>query len=75
MMWVILAVAVMIGVLAVRALLRTRRLQDPDPVVETGIDAVLFWGAWVVVVGFLGTFVGIYQAAGAISGLAEGAQV
>ncbi|HSM08087.1 MAG TPA: MotA/TolQ/ExbB proton channel family protein, partial [Gemmatimonadota bacterium] len=30
------------------------------------IDAVLFWGVWVVVIGLLGTFVGIYQAAGAL---------
>lgn len=74
-MWVILAATVLIGVLAVRVFLRTRRLDGPDPVVETGIDAVLFWGAWVVVVGLLGTFGGIYQAAGAISGLAEGVQV
>ncbi|MFW6088750.1 MAG: MotA/TolQ/ExbB proton channel family protein [Gemmatimonadota bacterium] len=71
-MWVILAVTILIGVIGVRSWLRMRRLDGPDPVVETGIDAILFWGVWVVVVGLLGTFVGIYQAASVIAGPAAG---
>jgi hypothetical protein len=35
-------------------------------VVETGIDAVLFWGVYAVVIGLLGTLIGIAQAASAI---------
>jgi hypothetical protein len=35
-------------------------------VVETRIDSVLFWGAYGVVLGILGTLVGIAQAASAI---------
>ena len=65
-MWVILAITILIAVLGVKSLLRTRELEHPDPVLETSIDAILFWGVWVVVIGLLGTFVGIYQAAGAI---------
>ncbi len=65
-MWPILLIAIAIGVLAVWAFVRTRDLDGPDAVVETGIDAVLFWGVWVVVVGLLGTFTGIYLAAGVI---------
>lgn len=65
-MWPILVISIVIGVLAVWAFVRTRDLDGPDAVVETGIDAVLFWGVWVVVVGHLGTFTGIYLAAGVI---------
>ena len=65
-MWPILFIPIVIGVLAVWAFVRTRDLDGPDAVVETGIDAVLFWGVWVVVVGLLGTFTGIYLAAGVI---------
>ncbi len=65
-MWPILVISILIGVLTVWAFVRTRYLDGPDAVVETGIDAVLFWGVWVVVVGLLGTFTGIYLAAGAI---------
>jgi len=65
-MWPILVISIVIGVLAVWAFVRTRDLDGPDAVVETGIDAVLFWGVWVVVVGLLGTFTGIYLAAGVI---------
>ena len=68
-MWVILAVALFVLALGVRSWMRLRTLHGPDPVTETGIDAVLFWGAWAVVVGLFGTFMGIYQAASAISSI------
>jgi len=70
-MWPLLAIAVLIAVLAVWSGLRMRDADGPDPMLETGIDAVLFWGGWGVVVGLLGTFGGIYQAAGAISRAGE----
>ncbi len=66
MMWVILAASMLILGLAVWAAVRTTKLSGPNAVVETAIDAVLFWGVWVVVIGLLGTFVGIYQAAGVL---------
>lgn len=65
-MWLILAVGLLILGLAVWTGGRTSRLPSPDAVVEARIDAILFWGVWVVVIGLLGTFVGIYQAAGVI---------
>lgn len=70
-MWPILIVAIVILALAARAWVRTRELTGPDAVVETGVDAVLFWGVWVLVVGLLGTFTGIYLAAGAIERAGE----
>jgi biopolymer transport protein ExbB/TolQ len=65
-MWPILIIAIVIVALAVRSWTRTRTLEGPDAVLETTVDAVLFWGVWVLVVGLLGTFTGIYLAAGAI---------
>lgn len=65
-MWPLLLIALVIVALDVWAFARTRGMDAPDPVLETGIDATLFWGAWAGVVGLLGTFVGIYQAAGFI---------
>jgi hypothetical protein len=38
----------------------------PDPRLEATIDGVLFWGVFAVVLGVLGTLVGIVQAARAI---------
>ncbi len=66
MMYPLLILAVTVAVLTVRGWLRVRRVSAADPVVETGVDAVVFWGAWSVVLGLLGTIVGIYFAAGAI---------
>lgn len=67
MMWVILAVSLLILGLATWAGARTAKLPGPNAMVETAIDAVLFWGVWVVVIGLLGTFLGIYQAAGVLA--------
>jgi len=53
-------------VLAGRSWLRLHR-GTSDVVLETNIDAVLFWGAYGVVLGLLGTLVGVTQAATAIS--------
>lgn len=71
MMWVILAASLLILGLAAWAAVRTARLSGPNAVVETAIDAVLFWGVWVVVIGLLGTFLGIYQAAGVLEQFGE----
>jgi biopolymer transport protein ExbB/TolQ len=52
------------------ALAAGRRLRQnaggPDPRLESAIDAVLFWGSFGVVLGLLGTLIGIVQAARAI---------
>ncbi|MGD2069120.1 MAG: MotA/TolQ/ExbB proton channel family protein [Gemmatimonadota bacterium] len=70
-MWPLLLVAVAVAVLAVRSVLRMRGPESQDVRLETGIDAILFWGAWGVVLGLLGTLGGVYQAAGAISRAAD----
>lgn len=66
-MWPVLLAAIAAAVLAVRSWLGLRATRaQADPVLETRIDAVLFWGGWAAVVGVLGTLVGIAMAARAI---------
>lgn len=62
---ILLCAALTVG-LAIRGFLRLGRGEAADPRTATGIDAVLFWGAFGAVVGLLGTLGGIAQAAGAI---------
>lgn len=62
---ILLCAALTVG-LSVRAFLRLGRGEAADPRTATGIDAVLFWGAFGAVVGLLGTLGGVAQAAGAI---------
>lgn len=66
-MWPLLLVAAAVVVLAIRSALRLRAPEAGDVRLETAIDAILFWGAWGVVLGLLGTLGGVYQAAGMIS--------
>ena len=66
MMYPLIGIAVVIVAMAVRSWLRISGKAGSDAVVETGIDAVLFWGAYGVILGILGTLVGIAQAATAI---------
>lgn len=66
-MWPLLIATIIAAVLAVRSWLGLRRLgANRDPVLETRIDAVLFWGGWAAVVGVLGTLMGIAMAAASI---------
>lgn len=65
-MWPLVVIGVVVAALAVSVAVRIGRVEGPDPVLETGIDATLFWGGWALLLGLLGTFGGIYQAAGAI---------
>jgi hypothetical protein len=61
-----LIAAVVIGY-GVRATQRLRTFAgSPDPRLESAIDAVLFWGIFAVVLGVIGTLLGIVQAAQAI---------
>ena len=71
MMWPLLAIALVVAGLAIKVGVQLRTQSGADPVIETGIDATLFWGGWALLLGLLGTFVGIYQAAGAISRAGE----
>lgn len=67
-LWPLGLIAAAVVALAVRAALRVR---DATPggraPVEHAVNAVLFWGCVAGVVGILGQFHGIYQAAKAIS--------
>lgn len=65
MMWPMLAVAIGILVLAVRA---AARLHGGGPTdVDRWLQAILFWGAMAVLLGLLGTVVGVVVMAQAIS--------
>ncbi len=66
MMYPLVVVGVLTLGLAAWSAYRLPAVSGPDPVLETGIDATLFWGGWALLLGLLGTFVGVYQAAGAI---------
>lgn len=63
----LVVIALVVAALAIRSWLRIdHESTEPDAVVETGIDAVVFWGAYGVVIGLLGTLGGIASAASAI---------
>jgi biopolymer transport protein ExbB/TolQ len=66
MMYPLIGIAIVIVIMTVRSWMRISGKAGNDAVVETGIDAVLFWGSYGVVLGILGTLVGIAQAATAI---------
>lgn len=70
-MFPLLVVSAVVVLLSVWIALRLRRTDRPDPVLETGIDATLFWGAWAALLGLFGTLYGVYQAAGAIQAAGE----
>lgn len=66
--WPLGLIAVAVVALAVRAALRLRDAVPGERApVEHAVNAVLFWGCVAGVVGILGQFHGIYQAAKAIS--------
>lgn len=70
-MYLLLAIAAIILALTAWVAVRVRGGEGPDAVLETGIDATLFWGVWALLLGFTGTAVGMYLAAGAISRAGE----
>jgi hypothetical protein len=71
MMYPLLLVTIVMIVLSVRAWLRLRVGDPGRATAGTGIDAIVFWGAYAVVLGVLGTLVGVSIAAGAISRASE----
>jgi MotA/TolQ/ExbB proton channel family len=59
--------ALMVAVLSVRAILRLRAGgQGQASAVRSSVDGTLFWGAYAMVLGFLGTVLGIVVAAQAV---------
>ncbi len=67
MMWPMLAVALGVGWLAVRTGLRLRQGREAPEVARRGLQAILFWGVMAVVLGALGTVVGLVLATRAIA--------
>lgn len=70
LMWPMLAIALAVLGLAVRAGLELRK-PEPSPRVERWIAAVPFWGGMALVLGLFGTAVGISLAASAIQSAGE----
>jgi len=71
--WPLLLLAALNLILVIRAAVRlvSRPPDRPDPRLETGIHAILFWGALAAVMGFLGQYSGIYNASLAIARATE----
>jgi biopolymer transport protein ExbB/TolQ len=67
MMWPMLAIAAGILALAGRTAYPLLASDTPDPRTETRLQAILFWGVMAVLLGLLGTAVGIIQMAQALS--------
>ena len=71
MMWPLLAVGIGIVWMAVRAGALLRAPTPPDEDAHRRLQAILFWGAMSVVLGVLGTAVGLVVAARAIQRIGE----
>ncbi len=66
-LWPLALLAVVIVVLTVRRILDLFVRKDPiGPGMESGLNAILFWGAIAAVLGILGQVSGIYRALGFI---------
>jgi uncharacterized membrane protein len=63
MMWILLILAILIVVLSIRKALQLYGKQEvPKSVLESGINAIVFWGAIAAVFGFFAHYLGIYYA-------------
>lgn len=67
MMWPMLVIAVGILVLAVRTVWLLQRAEAQPWEVERRLQSIVFWGIMSVILGVLGTTVGIIQMAQAVS--------
>jgi biopolymer transport protein ExbB/TolQ len=66
--WVLVLLAAVVAVSAVRVTLRLRRRDRVgQPTFEHGLNGIIFWGALSAVVGLLGQFFGLWYALDAIS--------
>jgi len=67
-MWLILIIAISIVILSIKKVIdlfaRTNLNQQQ---IESGLNAIIFWGAISTVIGFLSHFFGMYQAMNAIA--------
>lgn len=68
MMWVFLILALLILYLSIKKALQLYGKETlPKNVLETGINAIIFWGAIAAIIGFFAHYLGVYYAMIAIS--------
>jgi len=68
MMWLLLIIAFLIIFLTSKKTIQLFSKQDlPEPVLENGINAIIFWGSIAAVLGFFAHYLGIYNAMQAIA--------
>jgi len=67
MMWFLGIIAIVIIALSVRKAIQLYGNQElTKPILESGINAIIFWGAIAAIVGFLSHYLGLYYAMFAI---------
>jgi hypothetical protein len=67
-MFILLFLFVLILVLSVKKVIDLFATKETNPaLLEKGVNAIIFWGAFSVVIGFLAHFLGIYEAMQAIA--------
>lgn len=66
-MWFLLIIAIVIFVISIRKAMQLYGKEElPKPVLETGINAIVFWGAIAAIIGFFSHYWGLYNAMQAI---------
>ena len=67
MMWLFLIIALLILYLSVKKAIQLFGKNElPGPVLENGINAIIFWGSISVILGFFAHYLGVYYAMQAI---------
>jgi biopolymer transport protein ExbB/TolQ len=67
MMWILLAITILIFILSIRKAIQLYgKPEHSKSVLETGINAIVFWGAIAAVFGFFAHYLGLYYAMQAI---------
>lgn len=67
MMWFLLIIAIVIIVLSIRKAVQLYGKEElSKPALETGINAIVFWGAIAAIIGFFSHYWGLYNAMQAI---------
>jgi len=68
MMWFLLIIAILILALSIRKTIQLYGKQEiAKSALESGINAIVFWGAIAAIIGFFAHYLGIYYAMQAIS--------
>ena len=66
-MWFLLIIAIVIIIISIRKAMQLYGKEElPKPVLETGINAIVFWGAIAAIIGFFSHYWGLYNAMQAI---------